>query len=218
MHWFQEGRAIWDGGGVLIFFALGFRKVKYPRSNSISSASDVAECSMAVDKLLNSKVSPNPIATQKVILQSEDSPLSDNNINDSPISSATKVVDDVEASALARFQILKCRAENSNSITAKGRYDWPLLGDPTLGGSLDVTVEPSSQYSSVINNKRNEFGSYIGQFDYETMKELDVCAADDQGTQSCGNNRFGGWLPSGWCDGSSLDWEDVRKDEFASQN
>ncbi|KAG5558937.1 hypothetical protein RHGRI_008773 [Rhododendron griersonianum] len=178
----------------------------------------VAECSMAVDKLLNSKVSPNPNATQKVILQSEDSPLSDNNINDSPISSATKVVDDVEASALARFQILKCRAENSNSITAKGRYDWPLLGDPTLGGSLDVTVEPSSQYSSVINNKRNEFGSYIGQFDYETMKELDVCAADDQGTQSCGNNRFGGWLPSGWCDGSSLDWEDVRKDEFASQN
>lgn len=193
-------------------------KVKFLRSNSISSASGVAECSMAVDKLSNSKVSPNPNTTQKVILESEDSPLSDNNINESPISSTTKVVDDVKASTLARFQILKCRAENSNSITAEGRYNWPILGDPSEDGSLDVTVEPYSQYCGVISDKRNKFGSIIGRPNYGTMKELDVCAVDDQGTQSCQNNRFGGGPPSGWCDGSSSDWEEVPKDEFTSRN
>lgn len=175
------------------------------------------ECSMAVDKLLNSKVSPSPSTTQKVIPESENSPLPDNNVNDSPVT--TKVVDDAEASTLATYQILKCRAENSNSRTAKGRYNWPLLGDPTQGGNLDATVKPYLKSCSIVSDKSKEFGSYIGQFDYGTVKELDVRATDDRGMQSCQkNNRFECLLPSVWCDGSSSDWEDVTKDEFASQN
>ncbi|PSS04510.1 Secreted beta-glucosidase adg3 precursor [Actinidia chinensis var. chinensis] len=233
------------------------------------------------EKPLNSKVSPDSNATHKVTHEAKDIPLSDNSLQDSPISSSTTLLDDVESSALARFHILKCRDDNSSSVSTEGRrltevagtgcadkrnhatllYDveasalagfhilqcrdensnsvsvegrrltevagtgfsdkgnhGPFIGDLSGGSSLDVNVEPYSQYSSGNNSKVDECGSYTSPRDHETMKDFHICATDDQVIQSCRKNGLGNRFPSGWCDSSSSEWEHVLKDEFAYQN
>ncbi|XP_057463373.1 uncharacterized protein LOC130753369 isoform X3 [Actinidia eriantha] len=234
-------------------------------------AKDVTESTKAVEKLLNSKVSPDLNEIPKAV---EKPP----NSKDSP--NSTTLLDDVEASALARFHILKCRDENSSSVSTEGRrltevagtgftdkrnhatllHDveasalagfhilqcrdeknsvsiegrrltevagtgfadkrnhGSFIGDLSGGSSLDVNVEPYSQYSSGNNSKVDECGSYTSPRDHETMKDFHICATDDQVIQSCRKNGLGNRFPSGWCDSSSSEWEHVLKDEFAYQN
>ncbi|GFY84005.1 hypothetical protein Acr_03g0007790 [Actinidia rufa] len=131
-------------------------------------AKDVTKSTKAVEKLLNSKVSPDSNITNKATPEAKDIPLSDNNLQDSPISSSTALVDDVEATALARFHILKCRDENSNSVSTDGqrltevvgtgfaskRNHDPFLGDLSEGSSLDVYVGYlSGNNSSKVDSK-----------------------------------------------------------------
>ncbi|PSS32932.1 Sickle tail protein [Actinidia chinensis var. chinensis] len=181
---------------------------------------------------VDSKVSPDSNATHKATPEAKDIPLSDNSLQDSPISSSTMLLDDIDSSALARFHILKCRDENSNSVSTEGRQlaevagagfagkrnHGRFIGDLTEGSSLDVFVGPYSQYFSGNNSKVDGCGPYTIPRDHETMKDFHVCATDDQVIQSCRKNGLGNRFPSGWCDSSSSEWEHVLKDEFAYQN
>ncbi|KAL7183474.1 hypothetical protein ACSBR2_025808 [Camellia fascicularis] len=82
---------------------------------------DVAETSNAVEKLPSSEFAPDPKISQKVTPESEDSPMSDKSIQDSSIPSTTKIVDDDDASTMARFHILKCRGQNSSAVNTEGQ-------------------------------------------------------------------------------------------------
>ncbi|KAA8533520.1 hypothetical protein F0562_031046 [Nyssa sinensis] len=183
------------------------------------------------DPLPISGVSPDPDITHKLTTEAKDSPIQYTSIQDSPISSTTSLVDDVEASTMARFHILKCRGDNSNSKNmerqqlpevddaafAVKRKCWPFVGYQSEGGILDVELEPLMQHHGG-NHSGENFGFYIDGSDYETVKDFRACVTDDPVTQSCRNNRLENQLPSGCYDSSSSDWEHVLKDEFPLQN
>ncbi|KAI8008338.1 hypothetical protein LOK49_LG07G00097 [Camellia lanceoleosa] len=238
----------------------------------------LAETINAVEKIPSSKFSPEPNITRKVTPKT----------NDSPILSKTKIIDDVDASTMARFDILKCRVQNSNSewerldqvveygFAGKGNdrrlignrsehgslevevddvrastmarfdilkrrgqnsnsvntererlaqvvesefagkgNDWRLIGNRSDHGSLEVGDGAHLQYFSDIS-KLDKFGSFGGS-EHENVQEFRVFAMDDQVIQY-GWNRLGSELPPGWVDSSSSDWEYVPKDEFAREN
>uniref|UniRef100_A0A5B6ZGU9 Uncharacterized protein n=1 Tax=Davidia involucrata TaxID=16924 RepID=A0A5B6ZGU9_DAVIN len=183
-------------------------KIEMERCKS-HEAKEFSEDTRAVEKLPISEVSPEPNITRKLTPESKDSPIPNASTQDSPVSSTTSHVDDVEASVMARFRILKCRGDNSNSMNMEGqqlpgvvddaafagkRNCWPSIGYQSEGRILDVELEPFIQ------------------------RHHRVCVMDDPVTRSCRNNRLGNQLPSGWRDSSSSDWEHVLKDEFPWQN
>ncbi|KAL7003755.1 hypothetical protein U1Q18_004901 [Sarracenia purpurea var. burkii] len=169
--------------------------------------------------------SPDPNITHQVIPEAKDNPLSDNNIQDSSVSSSTKVVDDViEDSAMARFRILKRRDENSKYVSRERRQPTEVVGNGFASGrnnwhqpengSFDANVGTYNQDFS-INDIIDRVSSFVGQPD--SMKDFGFCPTDEETTQSHRNTWLGSQLPSGWYDGSSLDWEHVLKGDSACQ-
>ncbi|KAE9451760.1 hypothetical protein C3L33_16314, partial [Rhododendron williamsianum] len=175
------------------------------------------------EKEPSSKVSPDWNITQKVTPEAKDNPMSDISIQDSSTSTITKSVDDVEASVMARLDILKCRGQSSNSEDAKGQRltevvdvgfavksnHFPFVGDRSEAGSLNLSDEFNLQ-NSCGNSKLDEFGPYISS-SY-------MHSSDDRVIGSGRKKRMGSRIFSGWNDSSSSDWEHVLKDELQGLN
>lgn len=153
----------------------------------------------------------------------KDNSMSDISIQDSSITTITKTVDDIEASVMAKLDILKRRGQSSNSEDAKGQRlkevvdvgfavksnHFPFVGDRSEAGSLNLSDEFFLQ-NSCGNSKIDEFGPYISSSNMHN--------SDDQVIGSGRKKRMGSRISSGWNDSSSSDWEHVLKDEFSGQN
>ncbi|XP_057951273.1 uncharacterized protein LOC131146029 isoform X2 [Malania oleifera] len=185
------------------------------------------ENDVAGEKLLSSKASHDANMVENSSSEAKDSDVS---IQDSLISSTDGHVDDVEASVMARLHILKCRDENSDSMST-GKQLLPEVVDLGFTGkenrqslnrdrceneSLGLIVEPDL-LCRTANYAEDKFGLLLQCSEPEAMKEFGVCSTDDQVIQSCGNSRPGKQLP-GWYDNSSSEWEHVLKEELPWQN
>lgn len=192
---------------------------------------------MAVEKLPSSNVSPDLSITHALTPEANDSPRQKTSIQYSCISSPTSHVDDVEASVMARFQILKSRGNNTKTSNVEEkqlpevvddgfsgkRNNWQIVGNQNGNKSFDVTVGSRLQNRGG-QNKEDKVGSYLDDPQHETIKELHAGVTDDPTIQPYKNNRLRNQLASGsvsvsgWYDNSSSDWEHVLKDDFAWQN
>ncbi|XP_052185309.1 uncharacterized protein LOC127796864 isoform X2 [Diospyros lotus] len=181
------------------------------------------ESTNTVEKLLNFKVSPHP---NKVINEGSHNSkvpgdskvifhkvrvVEDSAMAHKSISEKTKGVDDVEASVMARFNILKSRGENSNSVSTDSQQlakevdtgfafkleHWPLTGNsPPDRGSLGMSWGSYLQYSSGKGTVE-ESGSCLGGSDQEAARECDVRASNDRVIEPCAKDRLGCQLPWG---------------------
>ncbi|KAA8540104.1 hypothetical protein F0562_026796 [Nyssa sinensis] len=163
------------------------------------NAKDVLEDTRAVEKLPSSIVLPDSYIAHRLTPEAKDRPIPDTSTLDSPISSTTGYVNDVEASVMVR--------ETAGHLLETNRRV----------GFWMLNLEPHFEYHT-CNRSEDKFGSYVDGSDYETVKELRECVTDGPVIQSCRNTRMGNQLLSGWYDNSSSDWEHVMKDEFLPQN
>lgn len=215
--------------------------VEKPSSSKVSSDPNITPLSTPkvspdpnVTQILTpetSKVSPDPNITHTLIPEANDSLLPKTSINSAATSKSNAHVD-VEASVMARFQILKCRGNNSNIInveeqelpdvddavfSGKGN-DWPIIRDEIENKSFDVAVGPRFKNRAGNGGVVDEFGSYVDDEpeEDESEKEFHVFVTDDPVVQPCRNNGPPhSQLSSGWYYNSALDWEHVLKDDFA---
>ncbi|KAK9292627.1 hypothetical protein L1049_020602 [Liquidambar formosana] len=176
---------------------------------------------MDAEKPSSSKFSPALNKDDKLAPQAKDSPIPDISVQDSPISSKTSHVDDVNDSVMARFHILKCRVDNSRSMDMDeqqlpevvdlgfiGKKNCsPIISDVSWDGSLDMTMEDDLQHHTPNCTE-----------DKLTVKESRLSVRDDTVIQSCATDRLGNQLPAGYFDNSSSDWEHVLKDELGWSN
>jgi hypothetical protein len=140
----------------------------------------------------------------------------DISVQNSPISTTSCHADDVEASVMARFNVLKCRDDKLSSTDFKRqelsefdhlglageRIHWPIIRDRSEDGSMDVELGPVLLHHTASSTE-----------DKLTVKEFHL-RRDDPVIQSCPSNGLGDPLPGGWYDSGSSDWEHVMKEEL----
>ncbi|CAA2968188.1 Hypothetical predicted protein [Olea europaea subsp. europaea] len=138
--------------------------------------------------------------------------------------------DDVEASIMDRFRILKSRNDNSKLINIEDeqhrkRDDFEHTGKKNLGPctddqceNLNVDLKPYfSQRTGSLSEEK--IGSFVDACGYEPGKELHLPVANDPVVaHSLTNDTRRNQFSSGWYDNSSSDWEHVLKDDFAWKN
>ncbi|XP_037496651.1 uncharacterized protein LOC105640811 isoform X2 [Jatropha curcas] len=159
--------------------------------------------------LPSSKISLNLNNIDKLACEEKDSQKPDLSIQDSPKLS-TSQVDDFEDSVMARFQILKSRVENVNSVDKEEhqratndlgyaglRRHWPMCEHESEDRILNVNMESVSENHAGYSTE-----------DKLTVKEFRLFVKDDPM-----NNRPGDQFHDG-----SSDWEHVLFEELAVQN
>ncbi|KAF5450528.1 hypothetical protein F2P56_030867 [Juglans regia] len=124
--------------------------------------------------------------------------------------------DDIEASVMARFLMLKCRDENLSFMDAEKqepeevihlglaceKNHRPITKDRSGDGIVDEKLEP------VLQNPTAN-----GTEDKLTVKDCHL-PGNDPMIQFFQSNKPGDSLIEGWYDGTSLDWEHVMKEEL----
>lgn len=141
-------------------------------------------------------------------------------VDHSPNINMSSVSDDV----MARFLILKCRDDKSNSMTAERQHlseqedlefagkgnNWMFikdrLEDATLGHDMQV------------HSSKGKFDSYLDDYNCNIVKELHEHVTDDPVIQLPRFSRLQNQLPAGFSDGSSSDWEHVMKEDLPGGN
>ena len=137
-------------------------------------------------------------------------------VQNSPISTTSCHTDDVQASVMARFSILKRRDDNLSSTDfnrqelsefdhlgfAGERIHRPIIRDRSEDGSMDVKLGPVLQHHTASSTE-----------DKVILKEFHQ-RGDDLVIQSCPSNGLEDPLPAGWYDSTSSDWEHVTKEEL----
>ncbi|XWS48667.1 hypothetical protein CRYUN_Cryun13aG0095800 [Craigia yunnanensis] len=141
---------------------------------------------------------------------------------DSPVPGTACHTDDVEASVMARFHILKSRGIDdldSNEVERKlpsevvdlgfagKRKQIPIDKDTAEDGISGVNLELGSQHQVA-----NHAGEQL------VVKDFHLCVQHDCTIQSPGSTRLGNQLVAGWYDSCSSDWEHVLKEELSGQN
>lgn len=185
---------------------------------------------MAVEKLPSSIISPDLNVINTSTPEPNDNPWQKASVQYSCISSPTSHVDDVEASVMARFHILKGRGDNSNAISvekqlpevvevgfSRKRNQWQNIGNQFQNKTFDVVVGSRLQHH-IGHNNEDKAGSDLDDPQNETMKEVHLRVTDDRIIQPYNrNNSLQNQLASGsGCfDNNSSDWEHVLKDDFA---
>ncbi|KAK3042832.1 hypothetical protein RJ639_001105 [Escallonia herrerae] len=221
-------------------FRARFDRVKVEMEKcKLDRAKDVSGNTMVKDKILSSNVDPDPNITHSVTPESNDNQIPNIPVQNSPSTSSTSRVNDVEASVMARFQILKCRGDASDRVNVEKQHLTKAVdaatSSPVSEDQLAVGARLQCYAGKGDCEKKNKFDSelqwrtllgldkrdsYMVNMDEpETVKEFPVCGTDDSVIRpTYGNNRLPNQLPSGWYDNSSSDWEDVLKDDFAWQS
>ncbi|XVF53271.1 hypothetical protein PTKIN_Ptkin05aG0086100 [Pterospermum kingtungense] len=167
-----------------------------------------------VDELLSSKLSLDLDEVDKLATDVVDS--------STPGLPSQDSADDVEASVLARFHILKSRGINDLDSNEMESELLPDGGDLGFGGSIkqipidkDTAVDaiPGVDLESLSQHQAaNHAGEQL------VVKDFHPCVMHDSTIQSPGNTRLGNQLSAGWYDSCSSDWEHVLKEEFSGQN
>ncbi|KAI4307014.1 hypothetical protein L6164_030250 [Bauhinia variegata] len=125
---------------------------------------------------------------------------------------------DFEASVMARFHILQSRAESASSVCSEGQLldgvgfassgaDCTFIGTASECKYLDVGMDPVMKHLTSCTT-----------VDKSNLKEFHLDLKDNEEIQSPETCRFGNQLLTDDSDGSSSDWEDVKKEEFAGHN
>ncbi|XP_031267181.1 uncharacterized protein LOC116125621 isoform X3 [Pistacia vera] len=166
-------------------------------------------------KLSSSEVSHDLNEFDRMASAAKDDQTPDTSSWDLPVSSPNSLRDDVKASVMARFQILKNRVDNAVCTNIDGELQQAFnLGfaevkkhGPAEDEVLDGNMEPVLQ---------NNFSNYIE--DKLTMKEFHLRIKDDPVIHVHRTDRLGNQLPGASYDSSSSDWEHVLKEELPAQN
>ncbi|XP_021909220.1 uncharacterized protein LOC110823196 [Carica papaya] len=185
--------------------------------NSPNSVDDVDTENDSWSKVSSDLDKVENLSTEKI----KGSPTADI-IQDFPVSSRTSQLDDVDALAMARFNILKLRDETSSSINAEQQQmqegpgpsfacditHWSIfkcleeekVKDREEGQTSERRTQPVSE-SEVANYLEDEL----------TVKEFYLHVKDDAMVQPYRTNMLGSQVSScpGIYDGSSSDWEHV---------
>ncbi|CAK9139037.1 unnamed protein product [Ilex paraguariensis] len=200
----------------------------FPSSSSTSHVDDVEASVMTRFNILKCRDDNTNSINRAEQPQAKESPSLKDPIQDFPSSSSTSHVDEVEASVMARFNILKCRDDNTNSINraeqplpevgdtgfAGKRNHWPFTEYQSKDGCLDLAVGPHLEHETG-NGSGDKFGSYRDGSEHLIVREFRACVKDDSVIQSHMNNKLADQFFAGWYDNSASDWENVLKDEFA---
>ncbi|XP_038684272.1 uncharacterized protein LOC119984416 isoform X2 [Tripterygium wilfordii] len=168
-----------------------FRVIKSHVEQSNSMNITVAE------KLASSIVSPGLNEFENFGLDVKDSLSSAISIQGYPIPSQTSHEDDVEVSVMSRFDLLKCRVDNSSSMDMENVIrHWPFIKDMS-----DLEIE------AVLQDDATNFTK-----DTSTSKGFSLQVKDDHVIQPSSTSELGDQLPAGWYDGCSSDWELVLQE------
>ncbi|XP_050236318.1 uncharacterized protein LOC126686325 [Mercurialis annua] len=186
------------------------------------NSSDAVKTSLAdkilgsAGKMCSSQVSLGPDNVEWVAREKKDGQKPDICSQDSPVLSSTNHVDDIEASVMARFRILKDRGDNSTSLNRQEpgtesadleyaglRGCWATGTDRSEDGILDLNMEPLSRHHD-RNPTEEELTVEKSRF---TVKDCPSRIIDKPGDQS----------QTGFGDGSS-DWEHVLLEELGCPN
>lgn len=140
-----------------------------------------------------------------------------------PIPGTACHTDDVEASVLARFHILKSRGIDDLDSNKMESELLPDVGDLGFAGSIEQiliskdTAEdaiPGVNMESLSQHQVDNHGR-----EHLVVKDFHPCVVLDSTTQSPdSSSRLENQLAAGWYDNCSSDWEHVLKEEFSGQN
>ncbi|GAV73269.1 hypothetical protein CFOL_v3_16755, partial [Cephalotus follicularis] len=196
-----------------VMAGLNVLRCRINNSNSVDSV-DVEEFS-------SSKVDCMQYKVDKLEPEVRNDPSTDTSIWGSSVSNVACYADDVDASVMARFHILKCRAGKSSSVNVEGQAlpkmvdvglagdikKWPIIKEAADDTVLDINVKPVLQHHTA-----NHAGENL------TMKEFYLQVKEDPVIQCSRSNGLGDQIGAGWYDSSSSDWEHVLKEDLAGQN
>lgn len=167
-----------------------------------------------VDLPSSPKVSPHSNKVGKILpdlQEGNSSPKPDIPTQASSNASTEKPSNGYETSVMARFHILKSRADNCSPMSTEGQLaetvDGSSIGSGSEVGSSFVNPELSMQHRSA--------DSTDGQL---TGSEFHMFVDTDPLAQSHRTNRRENSLLAGWFDRVSSEWEHVRKEELGLHN
>lgn len=176
-----------------------------------------------IEKLSNYSTSADMAKVDKMESEAKNDQIPHISICSLPNSSSTSCAesaDDVEASVMARFHILRSRIESSSCENVGDGLLSLVMGDQlhsqvadlgfaggrknrTEDGTLDVNTEPVLQQNTA-NHTEDEL----------TVKEFHLHVEDDPMIQLSRMNSLGNQLPASSYDSSSSDWEHVLKEDL----
>ncbi|XWS61435.1 hypothetical protein CRYUN_Cryun07bG0125300 [Craigia yunnanensis] len=175
-----------------------------------------------MDELSSSKLSLDLDEVDKLATELTDSSTPGLQSQNSPVPGTACHTDDVEASVMARFRILKSRGIDdldSSEMERKllpevvdlgfagKREQIPIDKDTTEDGISDANLELVSQHQVA-----NHAGEQL------VVKDFHLCVQHDCTIQSPGSTGLGNQLSAGWYDSCFSDWEHVLKEELSVQN
>ncbi|XP_022736300.1 uncharacterized protein LOC111289481 isoform X2 [Durio zibethinus] len=175
-----------------------------------------------LDELSSSKLSWDLNEVDKLATEVKDSSTPGLPSLNSPVPGTASRTDDVEASVMARFDILKNRGVDdldSNEMESKllpevvdvgfagKRKQKPIDKDTAEDGISGVNLELVSQHQLA-----NHAGEQL------VVKDFHLCVQPDCTIHPPGGTRPGNQLSAGWYDSFSSDWEHVLKEELSGQN
>lgn len=130
--------------------------------------------------------------------------------------SSTSNTDNVEASFMTRFNILKCRDElkdmnlvgqQAGFIDAVYSDIIPFCKDQPEDGRSNFAVEGHSHKTGDV------YQGHVGGSGYESIRDFFFCVPDDPGNQSSAPHGQRNQYSLGFNDNGSSDWEHVLKDD-----
>ncbi|XP_015576084.2 uncharacterized protein LOC8283697 isoform X1 [Ricinus communis] len=187
-------------------------KYRVDSTNAVNTSS-LDKMLGSADKLSSSQFSPCPNNVEKGVCEEKDGQKPDISIQDSLVSNTTSHLNDVEASVMARFHILKCRDDNFSMHKEESTESvdlgyvglprhWPTGTDETEDRVLDVNMRTHLQHHDCNFTE-----------DKLPVKEFHLFVKDDPVIGSRDINRLGDQSHASFCDGSS-DWEHVLLEEL----
>lgn len=147
----------------------------------------------------------------------------DNFTQVSPIPDKNKG-DDYVSSVMARFHVLKSRAEDTSSLSSEGQLldgvgfagnitDCTITRNAPEGNGLDFSINPAmmhlSSYTAVEQSNSEDY--------HPDPEEFHRDLEDDEEIQPRETYRFGIQLPTYYSDGFSSEWEHVKMEELVGQ-
>ncbi|XVE58253.1 hypothetical protein DITRI_Ditri04bG0155500 [Diplodiscus trichospermus] len=139
---------------------------------------------------------------------------------DSSVSGTACCTDDVEASVMARFHILKSRGINDLDSSEMEEKLLPEVVDLGFAGKrkqISTDKDTTEDGNSGVNPElvsQHQVAKQAGL----VVKDFHLCVEDNCTIKSPGSTRLGNQLSAGRYDSCYSEWEHVLKEELSGQN
>ncbi|XVE64508.1 hypothetical protein DITRI_Ditri07aG0106100 [Diplodiscus trichospermus] len=174
-----------------------------------------------VDDFSSSKLSLDVDEVDKLTTEVKDSSSPGLLSQDSPVLGTACSTDDVEASVMTRFHILKRRGidgVDSDEMEKKLLPDVVDLGFDGERKEIPIDKKTAEDGISGVNLESVSQHQVVNHGEQLVVKDFHLSVVHDSAVNSPGSTRLGNQLSAGWYDSCSSDWEHVLKEEFSGQN